>query len=98
LLFIATAAVTGYLFTRPTVSYNDTELYIKKIYTKEMVVSLKNVRSFFENPLSVNKGTAIYTIEYNGDTSVKFAANYSSDNIRNFKALLKKANPHAEII
>ena len=101
LLLIVTTVLTGYLFTRPIICYDDTNLYIKKINKKETLIPLKNVTSFFENPF-VNKGTPIYTIEYKNNTvdndSIKFAANYSSDSIKNFKTLIRKINSHVEIV
>jgi hypothetical protein len=101
LLLIATTVLTGYLLTRPSISYDDKNLYIKKINKKETLIPLKNVTSFFENPF-VSKGTAIYTIEYKNNSlandSIKFAANYSSDSIKSFKTLIRKINPHVEIV
>jgi hypothetical protein len=102
LLLIATTVLTGYFLTRPSVCYDDRNLYIKKTTKKEALIPLKNVKSFFENPLSVNKGTAIYTIEYKINSLendlIKFAANYSSNNIKNFKILIRKINPSVEIV
>ena len=101
LFLIATTVLTGYLLTRPNICYDETNLYIKKINKNETLVLLKNVTSFSES-LFVNKGTAIYTIEYTTNSlsndSIKFAANYSSETIKNFKMLLKKINPHMDIV
>ncbi|MDB5278388.1 MAG: hypothetical protein JWR61_3343 [Ferruginibacter sp.] len=101
LLLLTTTVLTGYLLTRPSICYDDTNLYIKKISKKETIIPLKNVTSFFENPF-VNKGTAIYTIEYKNNSadndSIKFAANHSSESIKTFKILIRKINPPVEIV
>ena len=102
LLLVATTILTSYLLTRPSIYYDDTNLYIKKVNKKEESIPLKNVKSFFENPLSINKGTALYSIEFTDNSSendlIKFTASYSAESIKNFKTLIKKINPRVEIV
>ena len=100
-LFVCIALLV-YFFTRPKIYYDEARLYIKKINQPEIVIPLKNVTSFFENPLSVNRGTANFTIAFKGksseDGSIRFTTGYSSNSIKEFKVLIKKINPHVEIV
>lgn len=102
IFFIAFIGLLIYFLTRPKILYDDINLYIKKVYKKEMIIPLKNVTSFFENPFSANKGTAIFSIEFNDNSSendsIKFLASYSSESIKNFKIVIRKINPHVEIV
>ena len=52
-----------YLFLQPNIYYDETNLYIKRIYTKQITIPLKNIRSLFNNPIR-NKGRSTFSIEY----------------------------------
>jgi hypothetical protein len=101
IFIVISVAGLAYFFTRPAIHHDDVNLYIKKITKPEMIIPLKNVTSFFENPF-INKGSANFTIEYkspaSGSDSITFNTSYTSDSIKNFRALIKKINPHVEIV
>ncbi len=91
-----------YLFTKPAIYFDNSNIYVNQIGKKEIVIPLKKVKSFFENPLSISKGTANYEIEFinssNQFDKLNFAGNYSSSRVKEFKALIKTTYPSCKIM
>ena len=102
LLFVTSAVFLAYFFTKPSLYYDDTNLYIKKVNKREIAIPFKNIRSIFDNSLSASKGTSTFTIDYidnsNENDSIKFTADYASYKIKNFINLVKKINPRVTMV
>ena len=94
-------SVLLYFFLQPNIFYDEANLYIKKVNKKILVISLKNIRTLFNNPITA-KGRSTFSIEYIDDTnkteSIKFNIYYYSDRITNFISYVKKINPKVEIL
>ena len=91
-----------YVLARPILYFDDTNLYIKRIYKKkERTVPLKNITSIFKNPFG-SRGSNAITIEYKNDLnencSIKFTANYFSDRLKQLITYTQQKNPHVEIV
>src|ERR1017187_6146154 len=59
-----------YFFTRPIISHDDVNLYIKKVNKKEMAIPLKRIQSIFVVTIG-GRGTSNNSIEYLGNDNVK---------------------------
>ena len=103
LYFVVLSLLSIYFFTRPKISYDDNNLFIKKINKAEMVIPLKNIITIFYNPFALRRGGYTYSIEYNlnstEENSIKFylQANFL-ERLKNFINLVKVHNPNVEII
>jgi hypothetical protein len=90
-----------YFFLQPIIYYDVTNLYIKRIYTKQTIIPLKNIRSLFNNPIKY-KGRTTFSIEYiNSEketSTIKFNINYYSKKISSFITEVKKINNRVEIV
>ena len=102
IFLVVFTVMLGYFLTRPKIYYDEVNLYVKRINKTEIVIPLKDVKSFFENPFSVSKGTATFTIEFcdssPAEDKIKFIAQYASKSIKDFKATIKNINPAVEIV
>ena len=90
-----------YFFLQPIISYDDTNIYIKRIYTKQTIIPIKNIRSLFNNPIKY-KGRSTFSIEYMNSekemSSIKFNINYYSKKIATFINKVKSINHSVEIV
>jgi hypothetical protein len=91
IFFIIMIAFLVYFLTRPGIFYDELNLYIKKINSPEIIVSLKDIKSIFNNPLTGMRGNPIITIEYidnlSEKNSIKFSAPNSLDKLKHFVTL-----------
>ena len=103
LYFVVLSLLSIYFFTRPKISYDDNNLYIKKINKAEIVIPLKNIKTIFYNSFAWRHAGYTYSIEYHvnptEENSIKF---YLQSNflgrIKEFINLVKMHNPNLEII
>ena len=88
-----------YFLTRPIVSHDDINLYIKRI-NKQKIISLKNVTSIHVSYIG-GRGTSNNSIDYlndnNSEEKVRFNCS-SSDKLSNFITVAKKNNTSVKII
>jgi hypothetical protein len=101
ILFLMCLFFLVYFFFQPKVYYDDTNLYIKRIFTKQTTIPLKNVKSLFNNPITY-KGRSTFSIEYIDNekemSSIKFNINYYNKKISIFIDEVKKINHNVEIV
>ena len=91
-----------YFYTRPTVYFDNSNFYFKRINKSEIMIPLKNIHSIFNNPFRYARGGIyFYEIEYlsedNEDEKVKFQSDLPSL-MQDFKNLVIKMNPSVEIV
>jgi hypothetical protein len=88
-----------YFLTRPIVSHDDINLYIKRV-NKQKIVPLKNLISIYVSYIG-GRGTSNNSIDYlnedNSKEKVRFNCS-SSDKLSNFITVVKKNNTSVEII
>ena len=71
LYFVVLSLLSIYFFTRPKISYDDNNLYIKKMNKAKMIISLKNIKTIFYNPFAWRRGGYTYSIEYHVNPTEK---------------------------
>jgi len=100
LLFICLSFLV-YSFLQPNIYYDSTNLYIKRIYTTQEIVPLKNIKSLFKNPLTY-KAHSTFTIEYidsdKATNSIRLSIYYYSKKISNFIDKVREINNKVEIV
>ena len=100
LLFICLSFLI-YFFLQPNIYYDKTNLYIKRLYVKQTIIPLSNIRSLFNNPITY-KGRSTFAIEYIDNmkevNSIKFNINHYSKRILTFINEVKKINQNVEIV
>jgi hypothetical protein len=91
-----------YFFTRPKVYFDSSNLYYKRINKTEIQIPLKNIHSIFNNLFLMGRGIYFYEIEYLDEKKeiekIKFNTSTGSEQVKNFKELVKKNNPSVEIV
>ncbi len=95
--FAILSAVFGafiiYLFTRPVISYDAHDLFIKSIGSGEVAIPLKDIKSVTRG--YAYKGSSTYTIKYTANRvqrSIKLSKNYPSKTMSAFIACVKQNN------
>jgi len=90
-----------YFFLQPNIYYDNTNLYIKRVYSKQTTIPLKDIKSLFNNPITF-KGHTTFSIEYKDNTkeinSIKFNINHYSKPISAFIDQVKKVNNNVRIV